>query len=169
MLSTTDAQFLIKAFAQSIAAVPPDASAERRTGSPHVGIGDPGCEVPAVALINLLRLNDVAADLVLVWMRQTSPSDPARLLDGLAVYVPSLGHYVDPTAADWHKNATFDRFVRAHAGRAHIIGPAPNADPASDPCASTCMVVHDRVGDSLSTLLYSVPVKTETIHVPKGP
>jgi hypothetical protein len=61
-LSTTDAQFLIEAFAQSIDADPPDMQVEKRAGSPRAQIEDADCEVPAVALINLLRLNSVAAE-----------------------------------------------------------------------------------------------------------
>jgi hypothetical protein len=57
ILSTTDAQFLIEAFAQGIGAEALDLRAERRAGSADTRIEDADCGVPAVALINLLRLN----------------------------------------------------------------------------------------------------------------
>jgi hypothetical protein len=170
ILSTTDAQFLIEAFAQSIDADPPDVRAQKRAGSPRAQLQDADCEVPAVALINLLRLNSVAAEPVLVRIRPADPSDPARFdnFSGLAVYVSSLARYVDPAARDGRAGAAFDRAVRARAAqRMHIIGPAPYADPATDRCGGICIVAYGGqpyVSDPF--LPDAVRVKTETIHVP---
>lgn len=168
ILPTTDAQFLVEAFAQRFASDPPDVRAEARVWSGRERIAGAYCEVPAVALINLLRLNGVAAELVQVWLRPASSSEPARsnMLGALAVYVPSLDRYIDPAAADGHNNTAFDRFVRAQAGRVHIIGPAPNADQAIERCASTCIVQYGQAPVSDPVLTDPVRVRTETIHVP---
>jgi hypothetical protein len=168
ILSTTDAQFLIEAFAQSIDADPPDVRAEKRAGSARALIEDADCDVPAVALINLLRLNSVAAEPVLLPIRPTGPSDPARFdkFSSLAVYVQSLGRYVDPAARDGRSGAAFDRAVRARAERVHLIGPAPYGNPATDRCGSICMDVRGRIDVFNPFLTDAIRVKTETIHAP---
>jgi len=168
ILSTTDAQFLIKAFAQTIGADALDVRVERRAGVTDARIDSAGCDVAAVALINLLRMNGVAAELVQISMQRTGSVDPARSdkIPSLAVYVPSLDRYVDPTAPDWQGNAAFDRAVRARAERVHLIGPTPHADPATDPCGGTCMVVYGQAHVSDPVLNDPVRVKTERIHVP---
>jgi len=95
-----------------------------------------------------------------------STTDAQFLIPSLAVYVPSLDRYVDPTAPDWQGNAAFDRAVRARAERVHLIGPTPHADPATDPCGGTCMVVYGQAHVSDPVLNDPVRVKTERIHVP---
>jgi hypothetical protein len=170
ILSATDAQFLVEAFAQSIGADPLDVRAERRAGSAHTRMEDADCEVPAVALVNLLRLNSVAAELVLLSTRPAGRSHPAGfdMFPSLAVYVPSLNRYVDPAARDGDgRGATaFDRAVRARAQRVHLIGPAPHADPATDRCGSTCMVVYGRADVFDPVLIDPVRVNPQRIHVP---
>lgn len=161
---TADARFLVEAFAQSMAAGPPDARAEWRAGSLDARSGSVGCDLPAVELINLLRLNGVAAELVLVSVPHTNPatySASVDRLDGVLVYVPVLARYVDPAAADMRDNATFDRSIRETAVRAHLIGPAPGADPALDRCGGICMSEYWPQHDP-----YRVRVKTEVIRGP---
>jgi hypothetical protein len=161
---TTDAGFLVAAFAQSVATGTPDARAERRAGSFDARSGSASCGVPSVALINLLRLNGVAAELVLVRMQQeSSASFPAfsDKVDGVLVYLPTLGRYVDPAATDLRENATLDRVIKGTAVRAHLIGPAPHADPALAACGHVCVNVYSPRHDP-----FAVRVVTEAIHVP---
>jgi hypothetical protein len=161
---TTDARFLVSAFAQSAAAGPPDARAERRAGSFDVRSGSSGCDQPAAALISLLRLNGVAAELVLVSLQQaSSASGPvfSDRVDGVLVYVPALARYVDPAGTDPRRSAMFDRIIKGTAARTHLIGPAPYADPASDPCGNICIREYRPRHNP-----YFVSVRTETISVP---
>jgi hypothetical protein len=88
---TTDARFLVAAFAQSMAAGASDARAERRAGSFDGRSGNPSCGLPVVALTNLLRLNGIAAELVVVQKaRSDSPAAFPDGVDAVLVYVPVL-------------------------------------------------------------------------------
>jgi hypothetical protein len=136
IVHTTDARFLVAAFAQSVAAGTPDARAERRAGSFDARSGSTSCGLPVVALTNLLRLNGIAAELVLVQKA-------------------SSGSF------DLRANVTLDRNIKGSAVRTHFIGPAPYADPASDPCGSICMSEYRPRHNP-----YIVSVKTEAIHIP---
>ena len=109
---TTDARFLVAAFAQSMAAGAPDAR-ERRAGSFDGRSGNPSCGLPVIALTNLLRLNGIAAELVVVQMA-SSESFTAFPdgVDAVLVYVPVLDRYVDPTATDLRANATLDQNIK---------------------------------------------------------
>ncbi len=159
---SADPQFLVAAFAQSLTADAPDARAERRAGSFDARSRSVGCDLPAVALINLLELNGIAAELALVSMPRAEPaSGPAfsDRVDGVVVYVPALGRYVDPAATDSRANATFDRVLAETAVRTHLIGPAPGADPAVDGCGGICMRVYSARRNS-----YVVRVQTEAIR-----
>jgi hypothetical protein len=156
---TADARFLVAAFAQSMAAGAPDARAERRADLLDARSGSVSCDLPAVALINLLRLNGVAAELVLA--SPTANSAFTDRPDGVLVYVPAFDRYVDPAATDMRENATFDRNIRETAVRAHLIGPAPDADPALDRCGGICMSEYWPRHDP-----YRVRVKTEAIRGP---
>ena len=82
-------------------------------------------------------------------------------VDGVVVYVPVLARYVDPTATNSRDDATFDQLIKGTAARTHLIGPAPYADPAADPCGNICMSEFPPRHDP-----YSVSVKTEAIRVP---
>jgi hypothetical protein len=64
-------------------------------------------------------------------------------------------------ATDVRENATFDRGIRETAVRAYLIGPAPYADAAADPCGNVCMSEYEPRHDP-----YVVRMKTETIHGP---
>jgi hypothetical protein len=84
-------RFLVAAFARSMATGAPDARAERGAGAFDPGSGSAGCGVPAVGLINLLRLNGIAAELALVSTRPASaPPDPAvfNKVESVLVYLP---------------------------------------------------------------------------------
>jgi hypothetical protein len=142
----------------------PDARAERRAGSFDLWSGSASCDLPAVALINLLRLNGVAAELVLVSMLQARSAGHSAFsdrVDGVLVYVPALDRYVDPAATEMRENATFDRVIKETAVRGHLIGPAPYADRALDACGDVCMSEYWPRHDA-----YVVRLKTEAIHVP---
>jgi hypothetical protein len=159
---TTDPQFLLSAFAQSLAAEAPDVRAERRAVSFDARSQSVGCDLPAVALINLLQLNGIAAELALVSVPRAEPAfGPAfsDRVDEVVVYVPALGRYVDPAATDSRANATFDRVIAETAVRTHLIGPAPGADPAIDACGGVCMRVYSPRRNP-----YVARVKTEAIR-----
>lgn len=161
---TSDARYLVAAFAQSEVASTPDARAERRAGWPDGLSGGASCAVPAVALTNLLRQNGIAAELVLVWTQQEGPATIPALpdkVDGVLVYVPVLDRYVDPAATDMRENKTFDRGIRETAVRVHLIAPAPDAVPALDRCRDICISEYWPRRDP-----YRVPVKTEAIRAP---
>jgi hypothetical protein len=157
---TTDARYLVAAFAQSAAAGTPDARAERRGGSFDSRLGSPGCDLPVVALINLLRLNGIAAELVLV-QQVNLASFPtfSDKVDGVLVYVPVLDRYFDPAATELQDNGTLDRSIKGSAVRTHLVGPAPRSDLASAACRDICLSVYLPRRDP-------VPVKTEAIHNP---
>jgi hypothetical protein len=155
---TADARFLVAAFGQSMSGAP-DARAERRADLLDSRSGSVSCDLPAVALINLLRLNGVAAELVLA-----SPAANSAFTDRpdlVMVYVPALDRYVDPAAIDMRENATFDRDIRETAVRTHLVGPAPDADPALDRCGGICMSEYLPRHDP-----YRVRVRTEAIRSP---
>jgi hypothetical protein len=129
--ATTDAPLLLAAFARQIAAAPPDARAEWTVAGDAVRATGDACALPVVALINLLRLNGVDADLVLVDFpggKSTNTSTdtnaapdvaPARRI-AVAVYLPALDRYVDPAAAAPGDGIAFDRAARATAARLHV-------------------------------------------------
>jgi hypothetical protein len=120
--------------------------------------------LPAVSLINLLRLNGITAELVLVSMQRENSASPPAFSDKIGsvlVYVPTLDRYVDPVATKVSDSSSLDRIVKASAVRAHLNGPAPNADPAFDVCDHVCMNVYLPRHDP-----YVARVATEAIHVP---
>jgi hypothetical protein len=159
---TTDARFLVAAFAESAAVGTPDARAERRAGSFDARSGNPSCGLPAVALMNLLRLNGISAELVLV--QQASSASSAAFsdkIDGVLVYVPVLGRYVDAAATDLQDNATLDRTIKGSTVRTHLTGPARNTDLASAVCRDVCMSVYSPRRDP-----DVVRVVTEAIRIP---
>lgn len=139
-IAGADPELLIAAFAQSFASGEPDARAERRAA----GAGSSGsvdCRASAVALVNLLRANGIAAELVLVSYPAGTASAPPDKVDGPLVYVPALGRYVDPAATEMRNGVSFDRMIKLAAVRVHLIGPMPGADPAHDVCSRVCMNV----------------------------
>lgn len=114
------------------------------------------CSVGAVALINLLRLNGIDAELVSATMAKeaTAPEQSERVL----VYVPALDRYVDP-ALPLAEQGLVDLLLRERAERKHVLGPTLAAG-ARDACPSTCMHVYAPPGNGPPP----VRVKTETIR-----
>ncbi len=110
------------------------------------------CSVPAVELINLLRLNGIDAELVSATM---APADPS---DRVLVYVPALDRYFDP-ALPLEEQSLVDLLVRERAERKHILGPAL-AGSGRDACPTTCMHVYTAAANAMPR----VRVKTETIR-----
>jgi hypothetical protein len=119
------------------------------------GNGRDDCSVPAVVLINLLRLNGIDAELVSATMAEAAPADQ---VERVLVYVPALERYSDP-ALPLEEQGLVDLLVRERAERRHILGPALGAN-ARDPCPSTCMHVYTAAGNATPR----VRVKTETIR-----
>lgn len=144
---TSDANALLAAFAglQRRPASSPTADAQRDD-----------CKVPAVALINLLRLNGIDAELVSATMAKEAA--PADQVDRVLVYVPVLDRNFDP-ALPLEEQGLVDLLVRERAERKHILGPSLGAN-ARDPCPSTCMHVYTAAGNATPP----VRVKTETIR-----
>jgi hypothetical protein len=107
---TSDANALLAAFAglQRRPASAPTADAQRDD-----------CKVPAVALINLLRLNGIDAELVSATMAEAAPADQ---VERVLVYVPALERYFDP-ALPLEEQSLVDLLVRERAERRHILGP----------------------------------------------
>jgi hypothetical protein len=114
------------------------------------------CTVPAVALINLLRLNGIDAELVSATMAKEAA--PADQVERVLVYVPALDRYFDP-ALPLEEQSLVDLLVRERAERKHILGPSL-AGSARDACPSTCMHVYTAAGSATPP----VRVKTETIR-----
>jgi hypothetical protein len=96
------------------------------------------CKVPAVALINLLRLNGSDAELVSATMAKEAA--PADQVERVLVYPPALQRYFDP-ALRLEEQGLVDLLLRERAERKHVLGPALGAS-ARDPCPSTCMHVY---------------------------
>src|SRR6266481_4342162 len=114
------------------------------------------CTVSTVALINLLRLNGIDAELVSATMaKEAAPADQA---ERVLVYVPGLDRYFDP-ALPLEEQSLVDLLVRERAERKHILGPSL-AGRGSDACPSTCMHVYTAAGNATPP----VRVKTETIR-----
>jgi hypothetical protein len=142
---TSDANALVAAFA-----------GRRPANSPATqGQGD-DCTLPAVALINLLRLNGIDAELVSATM--TNESVPADPTERVLVYVPVLDRYFDP-ALPLEEQSLVDLLVRERAERIHLLGPSL-AGNARDACPSTCMHVYTAAANAMPR----VRVKTETIR-----
>ena len=144
---TSDANALLAAFAglQRRPASSPTADAQRDD-----------CKVPAVALINLLRLNGIDAQLVSATMaKEAAPADQA---DRVLVYVPVRDRYFDP-ALPLEEQGLVDLLVRERAERKHILGPSLEAN-ARDACSNTCMHVYPAASNATPP----VRVKTETIR-----
>ena len=144
---TSDANALLAAFAglRRQPANPPAADGQRDD-----------CSVPAVLLINLLRLNGIDAELVSATMTNESvPTDP---IERVLVYVPALDRYFDP-ALPLEEQSLIDLLVRERAERIHLLGPSL-AGNARDACPSTCMHVYTAAGNTTPP----VRVKTETIR-----
>jgi hypothetical protein len=134
---TSDANALLAAFA----------GLQRRPANPPAGNGRDDCKVPAVALINLLRLNGIDAELVSA--TEAKEAAPADQVERVLVYVPALERYFDPALP----------LDRERAERKHVLGPALGAN-ARDACPSTCMHVYTAAGN----VTPPVRVKTETIR-----
>jgi hypothetical protein len=143
---TSDANALLAAFA----------GLQRRPANPPAGNGRDDCKVPAVALINLLRLNGIDAELVSATMAKEAA--PADQVERVLVYVPALERYFDP-ALPLEEQGLVDLLVRERAERKHVLGPALGAN-ARDACPSTCMHVYTAAGN----VTPPVRVKTETIR-----
>src|SRR6266498_4040701 len=137
---TSDANALLAAFA----------GLQRRPASSD------DCSVPAVAVINLLRLNGIDAELVSATTAKEAA--PADQVERVLVYVPTLARYFDP-ALPLEEQSLVDLLVRERAERKHVLGPALGAD-ARDACPSTCMHVYTAAGNATPP----VRVKTETIR-----
>jgi hypothetical protein len=143
---TSDANALLAAFARL----------RPRPANPPAASGRDDCGVPAVALINLLRLNGIDAELVSATMAKEAA--PADQVERVLVYVPTLARYFDP-ALPLEEQGLVDLLVRERAERKHVLGPALGAD-ARDACPSTCMHVYTAAGNAPPP----VRVKTETIR-----
>jgi len=143
---TPDANALVAAFARL----------KRRPASSPAANGHDDCTVPAVELINLLRLNGIDTELVSATMaKEAAPADQA---ERVLVYVPGLDRYFDP-ALPLEEQSLVDLLVRERAERKHILGPSL-AGSGSDACPSTCMHVYTAAGNATPP----VRVKTETIR-----
>ncbi len=81
---TSDANALLAAFA----------GLHRRPASLPAANGRNDCGLPAVAVINLLRLNGIDAELVSATMAKEAA--PADQVERVLVYVPTLARYFDP-------------------------------------------------------------------------
>src|SRR5512132_1530380 len=125
---TSDANALLAAFA---------GLQRRPASSPTAGAQRDDCSVPAVAVINLLRLNRIDAELVSATAKEAAPADH---VERVLVYVPTLARYFDP-ALPLEEQGLVDLLVRERAERKHVLGPTLGAD-ARDPCPSTCMHVY---------------------------
>ena len=113
------------------------------------------CRVPAIVLINLLRLNGIDAELVsAATVKATTPADQT---ERVLVYVPALGRYVDP-ALPLEEQSLVDLLVREQTQRTHLLGPSLGAHPG-DACPDTCMHVYT-AGNEIPP----VRVKTEVIR-----
>ena len=143
---TSDANALLAAFA---------GLQRRPASSPTAGAQRDDRSVPAVAVINLLRLNGIDAELVSATMAKEAA--PADQVERVLVYVPTLARYFDP-ALPLEEQSLVD-LVRERAERKHVLGPTLGAD-ARDPCPSTCMHVYTAAGNATPP----VRVKTETIR-----
>lgn len=143
---TSDANALLAAFA---------GLQRRPAGAPTADAQRDDCKVPAVALINLLRLNGIDAELVSATMAEAAPADQ---VERVLVYVPALERYFDP-ALPLEEQSLVDLLVRERAERRHMLGPALSAN-ARDPCPTTCMHVYTAEGNATPR----VRVKTETIR-----
>jgi hypothetical protein len=142
---TSDANALVAAFAGWR---PANSRAAQGQG------GD--CTLPAVTLINLLRLNGIDAELVSATMTTESvPTDP---IERVLVYVPALDRYFDP-ALPLEEQGLVDLLVRERAERIHLLGPSL-AGSGRDACPSTCMHVYTAAANATPP----VRVKTETIR-----
>jgi len=144
---TSDANALLAAFARL-----------RRPANSRAAEGQQrdDCAVPAVALIHLLRLNGIDAELVSATMaKEAAPADQA---ERVLVYVPGLDRYFDP-ALPLEEQSLVDLLVRERAERKHILGPSL-AGSGRDACPSTCMHVYTAAGNATPP----VRVKTETIR-----
>jgi hypothetical protein len=144
---TSDANALLAAFA---------GLQRRPASSPTAGAQRDDCSVPAVAVINLLRLNGIDAELVSATTAKEAA--PADQVERVLVYVPTLARYFDP-ALPLEEQGLVDLLVRERAERKHVLGPTLGAD-ARDPCPSTCMHVYTAAGNATPP----VRVKTETIR-----
>jgi hypothetical protein len=144
---TSDANALLAAFARL---------RPRPASSPPADAQRDDCKVPAVALINLLRLNGIDAELVSATMAKEAAQ--ADQVERVLVYVPVLDRYFDPELP-LEEQGLVDLLVRERAERRHILGPALGAN-ARDPCPSTCMHVYTAAGN----VMPRVRVKTETIR-----
>jgi hypothetical protein len=144
---TSDANGLLAAFAEL---------QRRPAGSPTADVQRDDCKVPAVALINLLRLNGIDAELVsATGAKEAAPADQ---VERVLVYVPALERYFDP-ALPLEEQGLVDLLVRERAERKHVLGPALGAN-ARDACPSTCMHVYTAAGN----VTPPVRVKTEAIR-----
>ena len=118
------------------------------------------CEMPAVLLINLLRLNRVDAELVLVSPSVQQIDDAAaRMLNRIFVYVPKHDRYLDPDTLIGGQGA-LDQIFRERIRRIHLQGPSI-ADDSRNTCANVCMLVLGPWG-----LTPPRRVKTERIRQP---
>jgi len=145
--STSDANALVAAFA---------GLKPRPANSPAPEGQRDDCGVPTVAVINLLRLNGIDAELVSATMAKEAA--PADQVERVLVYVPALDRYFDP-ALPLEEHSLVDLLVRERAERKHILGPSL-AGSGRDACPSTCMHVYTAAGNATPP----VRVKTETIR-----
>jgi hypothetical protein len=145
---TSDASALVAAFA----------GLKRQPANSRAAVGQQrdDCTVPAVALINLLRLNRIDAELVSATMAKEAA--PADQVERVLVYVPALDRYFDP-ALPLEEQSLADLLVRERAERKHILGPSL-AGSGREACPSTCMHVYTAAGNATPP----VRVKTETIR-----
>jgi hypothetical protein len=145
---TSDASALVAAFA----------GLKRQPANSRAAVGQQrdDCTVPAVALINLLRLNGIDAELVSATMAKEAA--PADQVERVLVYVPALDRYFDP-ALPLEEQSLADLLVRERAERKHVLGPSL-AGSGREACPSTCMHVYTAAGNATPP----VRVKTETIR-----
>lgn len=163
---SADATFLIAAFAERVRSGTPDTRAEQRASAYAASTESARCGLPAISLINLLRLDGIDADLVLVSpesLARELPSPPAKGLDhkSVLVFVPTLDHYIDPAQIDVRRQAETDRAIKGETERMHLVGPSLRpGDPAA--CHDLCMSMHSPRRDG-----EAVRVHVETIHAPR--
>ncbi len=148
-----DPRAVVAAFARELSTLPPDVRAELSLNLIETVALAPDCNAAAILLVNVLRENDIAAEIALVGR----PDWQA----GVLVYIPALDLYVDP-AAPVGAARDLDRRVRA-TKRMHLAG--PSLTPLqNDPCTLWGCV------DVLPpTTFHGVRVKTETIRIAPRP
>jgi len=134
----------------------------KRPGVPEAMLDD-ACEIPAILLINLLRLNGVDADLVEATRRPRPDSDDKTpsSIQGMYVYVPKYDRYLDPEISIG-KQGALDSILHEEMVRSHLQGPTIG-DDSGNTCSELCLTVR---GASGPPPMAARRVKTERIRRP---